>query len=139
MNDGPDEHAERGFQHVLWSLRAFLLDLVLIGGWVPYLYRLYGGFSEWGAQLSGTTELDLLITPPTRRDDGETLADALRRAGFEQRAAGAIWESGDPEARIEFMTLHGGTARSLASPNRRAVPPLSGRCRCTCCGTPLLW
>jgi hypothetical protein len=106
------DDAERGLRHVLWSVRAFLPELVLIGGWVPYLYRSYGGFAEWRSELSGTTELDLLISPPTTRADGETLPAVLRRARFEERAEGAVWERGDPRARIEFMTSHRGTARS---------------------------
>jgi len=92
-------------------LRAFLPDLVLIGGWVPHLYRHYGGFSEWRAGLSGTTELDLLIVPPIARDDGATLPEVLRGAEFEQRAGGAVWESADPHARIEFMVPYQGPAR----------------------------
>lgn len=112
MIEAHDEDAERGLRHVLWSLRAFLADLVLIGGWVPYLYRRYGGFAEWRSDLSGTTELDLLVAPPISRRDGETLPAVLRQAKFEESAGGAVWEGGDPTARIEFMTPHGGTAHS---------------------------
>jgi hypothetical protein len=118
MNGNFDEQGEQGLRHALWSVRRFLPELVLIGGWVPYIYRRYGGFSEWGSGLSGTTELDLLVAPKDHADDGGTLADALRLAGFGPRAEGAVWESPDPAARIEFMTIHRGTAANLG----RVVP-----------------
>lgn len=122
MKDERDEAGEQGLRHVLWSLRAFLSDLVLIGGWVPHLYRRYGGFAEWRAELSGTTEVDLLVARRLTRGDEATLPEALRRSHFEERAAGAVWEGGDPEARIEFMTPHQGTAES-----RNRVIPVEGQ------------
>lgn len=118
MNGGFDEQGEQGLRHALWSLRRFLPELVLIGGWVPYMYRRYGGFNEWGSGLSGTTELDLLISPQDQADDNHTIAEVLRLAGFGPRAEGAVWESPDPAARIEFMTIHRGTAADLG----RVVP-----------------
>lgn len=40
------ERLERGVRAVLWELRDYLPDLVLIGGWVPHLHRRYGPFPE---------------------------------------------------------------------------------------------
>jgi hypothetical protein len=40
------ERLERGLRSVLWTLRDYLPDLVLIGGWVPHLHRRYGVFPE---------------------------------------------------------------------------------------------
>jgi hypothetical protein len=102
--------AERGLDQALWLLKAFLPHLVLIGGWVPHLYRRYGGFREWSADLSRTFELDLLVSLPLERVAGDTIPAALRRAHFESRAAGAVWEGGKPRVRIEFMAAHRGTA-----------------------------
>jgi len=118
MNGDFGEQGEEGLRHALWSLRRFLPELVLIGGWVPYIYRRYGGFSEWGSGLSGTTELDLLVAPQEHADDKHTIADVLRQAGFGSRAEDAVWESFDPAARIEFMTIHRGTATEVG----RVVP-----------------
>lgn len=41
---------------VLAALRPYLPDIVLIGGWVPELYRRYGGLS-WEGRLSRTMVL----------------------------------------------------------------------------------
>jgi hypothetical protein len=49
------ERLERGLRSVLWELRDYLPDLVLIGGWVPHLHRRYGGFPEWRGELSLTS------------------------------------------------------------------------------------
>jgi hypothetical protein len=37
---------ERAFTRVLWLLREYLPDLVIIGGWVPYLYRRWGSMGR---------------------------------------------------------------------------------------------
>ena len=39
-------HLERALRAVLWHLREHLTDLVLIGGWVPLLYRRTGRVRE---------------------------------------------------------------------------------------------
>ena len=36
-----DATLERALHRVLWSLRDYLPDIVIIGGWVPHLYRQY--------------------------------------------------------------------------------------------------
>lgn len=37
-------YLEQTLRNVLHELRLYRPDLILIGGWVPYLYRHYGGF-----------------------------------------------------------------------------------------------
>jgi hypothetical protein len=104
---------ERALFRVLWLLRDYLADLVVIGGWIPYLYAHFGG-EPWDGTSSLTGELDILVVPPLHARDRPRLDDALREAGLTpERTAGpaAVWsapvESGEM---IEFLTPHTGTA-----------------------------
>lgn len=106
---------EATLRTILGELAPYLSDLVLVGGWVPYLYRHYGGFSSWRSADTLTFELDLVIRRPLPPDGRPNLASVLRNAGFEPQgseAPPAIWTR-DVEAgeRIEFLTEHRGTAR----------------------------
>lgn len=69
------EPADVALAAVLWSLRSYLPELVLIGGWVPRLYRAHGGFTEWRSGLSGTMEVDVLVSPPIETVDGRGLSE----------------------------------------------------------------
>jgi hypothetical protein len=78
------ERLERGLRSVLWTLRDYLPDLVLIGGWVPHLHRRYGVFPEWGGELSLTSELDVLVDRVLPRGERPSLPESPRsqvRAG----------------------------------------------------------
>jgi hypothetical protein len=92
----------------LWSLREYLPQLTLIGGWVPELYRRYAGFSGWSSGRSRTREADILIGLRVERGERPTIAQALRSAGFRpihQEPMPAVWLSEKDEAnKIEFLT-----------------------------------
>lgn len=121
---------------VLMELEPYLEDLVLIGGWVPYLYQRYGGFSSWAAGLSLTIEVDLLVDLELSPGDRPPIADILRTANFRPSAGqggSAVWERGVGEGeRIEFLLAHQGIARreGVAIPLGRqpgmAAIPLEG-------------
>lgn len=51
---------ERALRAVLDTLREYLGDLVLIGGWVPYLHFTYGDVATPDAAVSLTAEGDLM-------------------------------------------------------------------------------
>lgn len=98
---------DRSLQAVLWALRDYLPDLVLIGGWVPELYRRYGGFPAWASKLSGTSEADVLVPASIPRGARTSIPDALRAAGFEPhdpKMMAPVWtrniEKGE---RVEFL------------------------------------
>jgi hypothetical protein len=55
---------EQMLRSILGELRPYQSDIVLIGGWVPYLYRHYGGFKPWRVPATLTFELDLLVPAP---------------------------------------------------------------------------
>jgi len=111
------ERTDPVLAEVLWSLRPYLPELVLIGGWVPRLYRDHGGFAEWRSGLSGTMEVDLLVSPPIEAIEGRGMSEVLREAGFSPSKSAAIW-SRDVEAgeRIEFLQSHRGTAKTVGRP-----------------------
>jgi hypothetical protein len=52
---------EKVLRAILATLRPYLDDLVIIGGWVPHLYRRYGLFPNWRSELS-QSRLDVLST-----------------------------------------------------------------------------
>ncbi len=107
---------------VLWTVSDFLSDLVVVGGWVPYLHRHYGSYLEWRSDPVFTEELDLLVHPPLRRSEGRTMADALRERGLRPVGEGtvaAVWASEtDPGERIEFFVEHVCPGATLASVHR---------------------
>ena len=116
---------ERALRRVLWTLRPYLPDLVVIGGWVPHLYRAYGGFRSWQSNLSGTGEVDVLLPDATVLAQRPPLADVLRDAGFESDADGAVWAN-EPVTgeKIEFFVPHQGIAKTLGRP--RAIGGQAG-------------
>jgi hypothetical protein len=116
MSDARDvlEHA---LQRIVWELRPYLPDIVIIGGWAPYLHRQYGSISSWNSALSLTAEVDVLVTPDLPRNGRKGLAEILEGAGFTPTNASgsaAVWAN-DPERgeKVEFLVPHTGTIRNL--------------------------
>jgi hypothetical protein len=104
---------EPALRRILWELRPYLDQVVIIGGWVPYLYRRYGGFASWAAGLSLTAEVDVLVDRPLPSGDRPTIPEILHAGGFRPTAdvgGGAVW-LGDVAAgeKIEFLVPHTGT------------------------------
>ncbi len=113
-----DAESEAVLRRVLRALGPYRDDVILIGGWVPYLYQRFGDFSDWRAEIARTTELDLVI--PSELDAGPRplLATILTDAGFtaSKGTQGALWVGERPEDEIEFFTPHQGTARQIGRP-----------------------
>jgi hypothetical protein len=111
--------AERALRRVLWELRAYLPDLVLIGGWVPFLYRRHGGFRTWRGGESLTREVDILTEEELPTKGRATISKRLEDAGFHplgKSRHAAVWvrdiEAGE---KVEFFVEHRGTARGRSS------------------------
>lgn len=124
---------ERTLRAILYDLEPYRSDLVLIGGWVPYLYRHYGGFAAWGGDDTLTFELDVLVERPLPSAGPPPLVNVLRASGFrplEDNAPAAVWErDGQAGERIEFITAHRGIAQGeghvvplTAQPGIGAIP-----------------
>ena len=107
---------DRALRRILWELRAYLSEIIVIGGWVPWLYRRYGGFASWSTGLSFTSEVDVLVDRPLEPGERPTIPTLLREAGFrpdEGPGGTAVWSRGEePEEKIEFLVPHTGTART---------------------------
>lgn len=127
---------EAAFRRIVLQLRPYLDDLVIIGGWVPYLYRRYGGLGTWATGISLTAEVDVLIDRPFPPAGRPTIPEILRQAGFrptEGQGGSAVW-TGDIQAgeMIEFLMPHQGTARGegavipVADQNGMGAIPLGG-------------
>jgi len=137
------EHSryEPALRRVLHTLRPYLDDVVIIGGWVPYLYKRYGGFTEWNANTSLTAEVDVLVDRPLLSGQRPSIPELLRRANFRPSAAVgglAIWE-GDVRAgeKIEFLVPHRGTSRQMGTVV--PVPDQSGMSAISLAGLELMW
>jgi len=106
-------------RRVLMALGPYREDLILIGGWVPYLYQRFGGFPEWQMEIARTVELDLVVPSELATARRPPLAKILGDAGFSpiSRKEGAIWiRDGVDDEMIEFFTAHEGTARQIGRP-----------------------
>lgn len=106
---------ERALHRILWELRPYLDEIVIIGGWVPYLYMRYGGFTAWSTRPSWTAEVDILVDRPLPPGERPSIPEILREADFrpsEEIRGFAVWE-GDIAAgeKIEFLVPHAGTGR----------------------------
>jgi hypothetical protein len=102
---------------ILSHLRLYLPDVVVIGGWVPHLYRRFGGFLTWQAGLSLTAEVDALVVPQMPAGRRPPVAIILGEAGFRPIGGGpiaAVWAR-EPELgeQIEFLISHSGPFQSL--------------------------
>lgn len=79
---------------LLAALEAYVDEFVLIGGWVPQLYRDYGDI-QWNGKLSLTTEIDAVVRATMPVGGRRTLRNILADAGLRPRPgsiAGSIWE-----------------------------------------------
>jgi hypothetical protein len=110
---------EQALRRILWELREYLGDIVVIGGWVPYLYRVHGGFAEWRSSLSRTGEVDILLGSPLDTRGRRALTVILYEAGFlpsTDSGNSAVWigevEHGE---KIEFLIPHTGPARQIGA------------------------
>lgn len=109
-----DDESRRQLLEVLSTLRPYLPEIVVIGGWVPSLYKQYGGLN-WAGQVSFTNEVDVLTQPdlPVRE---QTLEETLRDHQFapgRDDDASAVWtQAGANGAEIEFLCPMIGPARS---------------------------
>jgi hypothetical protein len=112
---------ERTLRHILIELRPYQSELILIGGWVPYLYRHYGGLGASNDPDTLTFELDMLVPRPLPAEGRPLLAEVLRNSEFrpDGGSPAAVWvrnlEAGE---KIEFLTPHRGTAHGQG----RVVP-----------------
>ncbi|HEX8692560.1 MAG TPA: GSU2403 family nucleotidyltransferase fold protein [Longimicrobium sp.] len=123
-------------RRIVWELRPYLNELVIVGGWVPYLYKRYGGFASWMTSTSLTAEVDVLVDRPLLPAGRPSIPEILRKAGFRpavEEGGLAVWErdvrSGE---KIEFLVPHQGASRQegavvpVTAQNGMGAIPLGG-------------
>lgn len=108
---------EAALWSILDTLRAYGEDVLLIGGWVPYLHLTYGPAAEKGARTSLTAEADLVVPGRLPPGDRPPVAEILDAAGYHRLpAAAAVWEKAPEHGeRIEFFQIHRGPASRLST------------------------
>ncbi len=118
---------EPGLRRILWEFRDYLPDIVVGGGWVPYLYQRYGGFTQWTSAISLTGEVDVLVGETTQGNSRRPLHDLLVANDFEPVNGTdlAAWAK-DPRVgeKIEFLIVNNGPHAWEGS--RRSVPGQAG-------------
>lgn len=112
-------HLEPALHRILQQLHPYLADLVIIGGWVPYLYKWYGLAMNWQSALSFTSEVDVLAPdrlPATTRLPLREILQAANLRPMNATGTAAVWE-GDVERgeKIEFFVLRQGPFIKTAS------------------------
>jgi hypothetical protein len=105
---------EHALQRILWELHSYLPDIVIIGGWVPYLHRRYGWAAAWNSALSLTAEVDVLVPANLPAHGRKSLAEILGGAGFKPTS------SNDDAAAVRANDPRLGKAMRVDSP--RAAP-----------------
>ena len=116
---------------ILYELRDHLSSFVIIGGWVPELYRRFGEGGEWAVKPLATSELDVLLDEDEAASENvDALAERLRAAGFEpigDGSAKAIWErDASSGERIEFFLDHTGPWEQVAETREVGSGEISG-------------
>jgi len=115
---------EQALSTILDTLGEYLGDLILVGGWVPYLHLTYGEAVTPGARTSLTAEADIVVPATLELHERRPISEALEESGFRPLDDSRVVWVRDPERgeRIEFLQPHEGTARS-----RGTARPIRGQ------------
>ena len=115
---------EGALRRILWVLKAYLPDIVVIGGWVPHLYMRYGGFTTWNGRLSLTAEVDVLVSSSIGTDSRPPITELLAAEGFTpggESTPAAVWTNAPERGeRVEFLVVHEGTRAGIG--DQRELP-----------------
>jgi hypothetical protein len=93
----------------LGALEPYLADIVIVGGWVPYLYALHQGTVR--SNPPRTTDIDIAV-PRSLPSRGSSIDELLSQAGFECEfrsrdvppITAYVARRGDDDVEIEFIT-----------------------------------
>ena len=81
---------EQALWTILDTLREFLGDLILVGGWVPYLHLTYGEAVTPGARMSLTADADIVVPTTLELHERRPISEALEESGFRPLDARAL-------------------------------------------------
>ena len=93
---------------MLGVLLPYLDEIVIVGGWVPFLYDRYGQMSSRHPLLR-TIDIDLVVPRRVKEHGRPTIHDLLSRAGYKARVSASEvpvvkYELESPATEIEFLT-----------------------------------
>jgi len=89
-------------------LAPYLDEIVIVGGWVPFLYRRYGQMPS-PHPLLRTMDIDVVVPRHVEKRGRPTIDELLSSAGYEARIYGSDvpvvkYELTSPVTEIEFLT-----------------------------------
>jgi hypothetical protein len=89
-------------------LAPYLDEIVIVGGWVPFLYNRYGQMPS-AHPLLRTMDIDVVVPRRVKERGRPTIDELLLRAGYEARIYGSDvpvvkYELTSPVTEIEFLT-----------------------------------
>lgn len=89
-------------------LAPYLDEIVIVGGWVPFLYHRYGQMPS-PHPLLRTMDIDVVVPRHVEERERPTIDELLSRAGYEARIYGSDvpvikYELTSPVTEIEFLT-----------------------------------
>lgn len=93
---------------VVGVLSPYLDEIVIVGGWVPFLYDRYGQMPS-PHPLPRTIDVDVVVPRRIKKHGGLTIDELLSQAGYRARVSSSdipvvIYELDSPSAEIEFLT-----------------------------------
>lgn len=93
-------------------LKPYLGEIVIVGGWVPFIYRRYGSMPTRHPAVR-TTDIDIAVPRKLAAGKRQTINDLLRKAGYQVRMYGSDtsvmkYEMNSPATEIEFLTPEAG-------------------------------
>ncbi len=95
-------------------LAPYLDEMVIVGGWVPFLYNRYGQMPSRHPLLR-TMDIDVAVPRRVNERGRPTIDELLSRAGYQARVSGSDvpvvkYELTSPVTEIEFLTPEVGRA-----------------------------
>jgi hypothetical protein len=92
----------------LHTLKPYLEEIVIVGGWVPFLYRKYGNIPARHPSVR-TTDIDIAVPRKVPDKGRPTIDNLLSKAGYTTQNfglyGGAVkYELATPPTEIEFIT-----------------------------------
>jgi len=91
------------------TLKPYLEEIVIVGGWVPFLYRKYGEIPARHPSVR-TTDIDIAVPRQVPAKGRPTVDDLLSKAGYTVKLFGSDsppivkYELATPATEIEFIT-----------------------------------
>jgi hypothetical protein len=90
------------------TLKPYLEEIVIVGGWVPFLYRRYGNMPARHPSVR-TTDIDIAVPLQVPDKDRPTVDNLLSEAGYIAQIFGSYggtvkYQLATPPTEIEFIT-----------------------------------